>query len=250
MKTFITYLSLFIGVWWLILPIIPQDKIISKKKPSRSEHITGTINSDRFTVENLSFFRKYDYRDRKEVLEVMFDIKNKTLDTLDLKLFLLGFHQKDGINSKYRKLVPYPSWRKRDLDKYNFKIVFLDSIPKINPNDVARIGALDSLSEETMGSKYASFLSYIRHIEKNSDSGIPFKLYSFEDTPITKAKQESFYKITELRASTNIVGIFHMKYRLNRQFDSINHVGILISDTQKKTITHRQFYKLKKSKIF
>ena len=168
--------------------------------------------------------RRYDYQGKGEVLEVIFDVKNKTLDTLDLKLFLLGFHQKDGINSKYRKLVPYPSWRKRDLDKYNFKIVFLDSIPKINPSDVARIGALSSSGEEEKNNKYAGFLSYIRHIEKNSDSGIPFKLYSLENIPITKTKEMPFYKITEVRALTNIVGMFYMKYGLNGQFNFINHV--------------------------
>ena len=117
-------LGLCVSIHFLMSPMISQENVNTKNKdidskevPARESHITGRIVNDHFTVNNLSFFRRYEETGKGELLEVMFSVTNKTLKTLDLKLFIVGFNEKSGVNSEYRKRVPYPTWRKRDFEK-------------------------------------------------------------------------------------------------------------------------------------
>ena len=238
-------------------PIISQENvntnnknIDSKEVPSRASHVTGRIVNDQFSVNNLSFFRRYDQKGKGELLEIIFNVTNKTLKILDLKLFIVGFHEKSGINSEYRKLVPYPTWRKRDFEKDVRQIDFLDSIPKINPSDVQRLQVKTTLQGMNLNEEYASFLAYIQHIKKISDSGVPFKLYALENIPTPEIQERSYCRITELRAKTNIVGTLYIKYGLNQTFKFINHIGIIIYDANTKKVAHRQFYRFKKKSNF
>ncbi len=257
LRCFLRCLGLFLNVCFLMSPVIPQEdtntedkNIGSEEAPPRASHVTGSIVSEQFTVGNLSFLRKYDQQGKGEILEVIFDVKNKTLETLDLKLFIVGFNEQNGVNSRYRKRVPYPIWRKRDFEKDAHQIIFLDSIPKINPSDVKRVDIKTTIQGIKLNEEYASFLSYIRHIEQISNSGIPFKLYSLENIPSLGLRETSYCRITELRARTNIAGTFYMKYGLHQSFRSINHIGIIIYDAEKKKVAHRQFYRFKKAPSF
>ena len=158
------------------------------------------------------------------------------------------------------------------LKKNVRRITFLDSIPKINPSDVQRIQgwrlkksfipkinpsddvqrikAKTTLQGMNPNEEYASFLSYVQHIKKISDSGVPFKLYALENVPSPEVQERSSCRITELRARTNIVGTLYIKYGLDQSFKFINHIGIIIYDANTNKIAHRQFYKFKKKSNF
>ena len=235
--------------------LISQEKAKTDQTSGRSEHVTGILHDDRFKIENLSFLRRYAPSGRGEFFEVIFDIVNKDIDTLDLKIFIIGFHEKTGADLEYRKRTPYPSWRKRDLEKEIHRITYLDSIPPINSADVEPFETQVDKAVSALSIKkvYPAFLAYVKYVEQNSESGIPVKLYGIENEPaVGTTRSVKYCKITEGPLKTNISGTLFTKYHpdVYKIPDFFNHIGIVIYDTELKKVVHREFYKFNLPKLY
>ena len=235
--------------------LIPQEEAKTDQVPGRSEHVTGILHDDRFKIENLSFLRRHVPSGSGEFFDVIFDIVNKDLDSLDLKLFIIGFHEKSGVDLEYRKRIPYPTWRKHDLEKDIHRITYLDSIPSINPADVEPFETEVNKVASALSIKkvYPAFLAYIKYVEQNPESGIAFKLYGIANEPIGGAtKNIKYCKITEGPLKTSVSGTLYTKYHpdADRAPDFFNHIGILVYDTKLQKVVHREFYKFRLSRLY
>ena len=205
-----------------------------KQEPSRADHITGTLEDERFNVKNFSLMQRFHPSGKGEVLEVLFDIENITIYPLNLKFFIIAFHEKNAIDPQYRKRVTYPTWRKLDFEKEKISIVLLDSIPKINKQDI------DPTKKELY--KFPGFLDYVKYIERKPETGITFKIGGIDNSPTGEAQDGDSYSITEARLKTSIKGYLYIPYSIRHY--NFNHVGVILYDTDKKQTVYRQFYRL------
>ena len=211
------------------------------KKSARVDHVTGSIEDERFHVKNFTLMKRFHPSGKGELLEIFFDVENITIYPLNLKFFVMAFHEKDAVNPILRQRNPYPTWRKFDFEKENLNIIVFDSIPVINKQDV------DPTKKELY--EFPDFLDYIKYIEKKPEIGIDFKISGMHQAPTGEAQEEDSYSITEVRLRTNIKVFLYIPYT-TKKFD-FNYIGIILYDTTKKQTVYRQFYRLKISpKVF
>jgi hypothetical protein len=240
-------------------PLVFAQDNASKVSPPDAQAAGGQIRDERVSVENLSFWKKNATDGKGDYLELTFDIVNKTEDSIPLKMFIIGFNEKDLVDGEYRRYVEYPKWRHFDEDKQMHKIVLFNSIPEIKHEDVA---AYARKKEETVaknggfkpreepaapaGAKNKTtlkqFLHYVQYVHEKPESGVDILLQGFEDAKFTR-KIEKTYRIEEKALRTNVWGKLLSRYRVDRKF--FNHVGLVLYDTEAKKIVHRQFYSIK-----
>lgn len=230
----------------------------AKASPPDAQPAGGRIRDDRVSVENLSFWKKNATDGKGDYLELTFDIVNKTEDSIPLKMFIIGFNEKDLVDAEYRRYVEYPKWRVFDEDKKLHKLVLFNSIPEIKHDEVAAFarkkeeavaknGGFKPKEEpaQPAGSKKKTtlkeFLAYVQYIHEKPESGIDVLLQGFEDTKYTR-KVEPAYRIEEKALKVNVWGKLLARYRVDRKF--FNHVGLVLYDTEAKKIVHRQFYSI------
>ena len=205
--------------------------------PQRNTHSTGTIAVKFLDVKNVSFARRYGNRGQGEIFQVTFDVYNKISKPMDLKFFVIGFHEKDNVNPSYRRRVEYPKWRPKDFDKENLQIILLDSIPNINKS---RINPNIDKENEFV---FPDFLSYVTYLDKYPATGIPFKLYGIRNTDLADPVIKKSYQITNTKLKTSIIALLYTDSKPEKM-NFFNHVGIIIYDAQGQTV-FRQFYRLK-----
>ena len=220
----------------LFLGLIGLIKIGHSQAPLRNSHSTGTVESKFLQVKNVSFSRRYADAGRGEIMEVVFEVYNMVNKPLDLKFFVIGFHEKNNIDPIKRKRNGYPKWRVRDIDGEDLKIILLDSVPYIDKNQVD--------PDLIKGDEFAfpSFISYVKHLDRNAAGGIPFKLFSLGNVIQTKPIQKNDHQIVYAGYKTTITVVLFSKHKQGQE--SFNYVGIIVYDAQNKT-AFRQFYHLK-----
>lgn len=239
-------------------PLVFAQDNAGKVSPPDAQPAGGQIRDERVSVENLSFWKKNATDGKGDYLELTFDIVNKTEDSIPLKMFIIGFNEKDLIDAQYRRYVEYPKWRRFDEDKQLHKIVLFNSIPEIKHEDVAayakkkeeavaKNGGFKPREDEPApaGAKNKTtlkqFLHYVQYIHEKPESGVDILLQGFEDAKYTR-KVEKAYRIEEKALKTNVWGKLLSRYRVDRKF--FNHVGLVLYDTEAKKIVHRQFYSI------
>ena len=225
---------LFSSVFFVILiGILKQSH---SQPPPRNSYSTGIVESDSFDVKNISFGRRHESGGKGEVLQVIFEVHNKISKSMDLKFFVIGFHEKNSVDPIQRRRIKYPKWRERDFDKEDLNIVLLDSIPRINKVKIDP--DIDPENEFV----FPSFISYVQHLDKNPATGIPFKLYGLGSTVVTEPVKETRYQIVSVRFKTSVTTLLFSQYKPG--FEFFNYIGIVIYDSQNKT-AFRHFYQLK-----
>ena len=234
-----TFGVLFFSIFFLLLTGILENN--HSQTPPRSSYSTGIVDSKFFDVKNVSFSRRYGSAGKGEVLQVGFEVHNKTSKRVDLKLFVVGFHEKDNVDPVRRWRIEYPRWRVKDFDKEDLHIVLLDSVPTIERKRVdPNINADDEFT-------FPRFIEYVQYLDKNPANGIPFKVYGLEDMPPTTLKPADLkkgnnYQIVNAKFKTNVTTLLFSKYKPGHKF--FNYIGIIIYDSQNKT-AFRHFYRLK-----
>lgn len=231
----------------------------------------GRIRDERVAVENLSFWKKNATDGKGDYLEFSFDIVNKAEDAIPLKMFIIGFNEKDLVDAEYRRYVEYPKWRVFDEDKRLHKIMLYASIPETKHEEVAKFarakeeavaknGGYKPKEEPAPepGSKkkptLKEFLQYVQYIHENPTSGLDLLLQGYENANYTlkcegdKAggkkcfEKKGDYLIEEKALKINVWGKLLAKYRGDRKF--FNHLGVILYDSESKKIVHRQFYSI------
>lgn len=211
----------------------------------------GSVYDERFEVTNLFYWKKYAPSGRGELLEISFDLENKVEYAIPLKLFIIGFYEKDMVDPIYRQRVEYPTWRERDFEKEKYQIVQFDSIPKLNQEEVAKWAAQNRKESPPAEPKnesekkkrkliYQKFLDYISYIEAHPEIGIDVPLQGWENAT-TITKKETTYNVVSSALKTSIWAQLYARYRQDRKF--FNHLGIILYDVDDKKIVYRQFLK-------
>ena len=237
-------LSIFISLLVYFFPGFLFAQEFTRKDyqpPLRSDYVSGRVDDDRFLVTDFNYLRKFSPTGKGEVLEVMFDINNKTESNIDFKMYILGFLEENKVSDSYRQLVPYPHWRKKDLDKDKFGIVLVDSLPKINPSLITKDYFNESSTYQKIDFPYAGFIPYLKYIDKNSSLGVDVKLLGLEKS-VSFANND--YKFVSEKYKTTVSTEFFFPYRRDIKF--FDTIGIILYDTGLNRIVYRQFYKMKK----
>lgn len=232
----------------------------------------GSTYDDRFRVKNFSFWRRLVPSGKGEILEIFFDIENKTDREIPLRLFLLGFYEQDLRDKEFRSLFSYPSWRKRDFEKEQHEILFLDSIPKVDQKKFAewqkarQQDKVETRNEETKADEktednktdsetteseeakkyrdhYLSFLEYVNYLESHANEGVEFKLQGMENVSREVATGENIRVVMGAMKSSVFTELYS-RYRSDQKF--FNHLGLVLFDTEKQEVVYRQFFKFKK----
>ena len=89
----------------------------------------GKIDDERFVVKNVTFTPRFKNNGKGEVLDVIFDVENQTIDPVELGYSVVAFYEIDFVDKNARELVPYPSWREFDEDKDRNRVLFATLSP-------------------------------------------------------------------------------------------------------------------------
>lgn len=81
-------------------------------------------------VENVSFIQRGAPDGSGEILDVVFDIVNLDGEPLELYAFVMAYYERDAVDAKFRRLVPFPAWRKEDVDKEAHAILSMSVTPE------------------------------------------------------------------------------------------------------------------------
>lgn len=217
-------------------------------KDSEVKLSAGVARDERFSVDNLYFFRRYAPSGRGELLEVTFDINSNVELDIPLKLFVIGFYERDRTDEGHRRFIDYPVWRERDFEKESNKITFFDSIPAIEHEKVDQWNAErrgeEKKEEENDKMKrwrktdYQQFLDYVLYINNNPEEGIDFKLQGLKNTQQVVHRKDA-YNIVEEPLKTTVFAQLYSRFKTNRIF--FNRLGLILYDTEQEKIVYRQF---------
>jgi hypothetical protein len=267
--------KLILAFFLFAAALIAQD---ADKKGTTAQPVTdsqpagGRVRDDRFSVENVSFWKKNATDGKGDYLEVTFDIVNKSEDAIPLKMFLIAFNERDLVDSEYRRFVEYPKWRVFDEDKKMHKLVLFDSIPAIKHEEVAAFARKkeeavaknggfkprEEPSEESGSKKKTTlkqFLQYVQYVHENPSAGVDILLQGYENTNYNikcagEAKagkkcleKKGVYLIEEKALKVNVWAKLLARYTVDKKF--FNHLGLVLYDTESKKIAYRQFYSIK-----
>jgi len=249
----------------ILMALITAPMLLAQKTPSETnaggkeaQPAGGRIRDERVDVEHVSFWKKFAADGKGEYLEFTFDIVNKTEDDVPLKMFIIGFNEKDLVDAQYRRYVEYPKWRVFDEDKRLHAIVLMDSIPAFDAAKQSEVAAFAKDKEkkaadigqykvtekpEPVKGKVTlqDFLRYVQFIHEKPDTGTDVLLQGFENAKFTR-KAEGSYRLEEKALRVNVWGKLLSKYRVDRKF--FNHFGIVLYDTKAQKFVHRQFYSI------
>lgn len=246
MKFSSKFSSIFIFLFFAFFLQAQEEEPANKETENTSEYHNvsgGSVYSDDLEVENIYFWKSFAPSGRGEFLEFSFDIVNKTDVDIPLKLFVVGFFETDETESKHRMYIEYPEWRERDYDAEQKKIVFLESIPEVSPEEVSKWAGVEVKEEEKTRRKrrttYQSFLDYINYIEQNPDAGVDVMLQGMENTT-TQTNEGDNYNVVSKSLKTSIWTHLYSRRKSDQRF--FNHVGVVLYDVEEKKVIYRQFF--------
>jgi hypothetical protein len=109
----------------------------------------GQLQDINFSVKNITFTTYFKSNGRGEVIDVIFDIHNEKETKQELSYSVVTFYESDFVQTKERKFIPYPTWRKRDFDKEKKIVYFIKASPiNINKED------MDNIWKNTVDGEY------------------------------------------------------------------------------------------------
>ena len=187
--------------------------------PPRNQYPTGTVTDERYNVGHPSFFFKYDPSGTKKIVEVLFHINNKVNKVLNLRVLVIGLHEKNKIDPLRRKFVPYPPWRSLDFEKEIRGVTILDSVPL--------------LPEEILSTNQHAYFTYQQVFYF-------IKVFTMKGKKFVQGKDyliSMFTNYTFVNVSLEIKDIGpHLFF---------NHIVIIIYDQSSQLLSYRQVYQLK-----
>jgi len=196
----------------------------SKKEKGFPYGIENTSSKldNRFDVHNYSFFKRLSSTGATQELNVNFELRNKTPDTIKLRVLFFAYHEKGTINKKLRRIVPYPKWRTKDLGKEDLQIVRMDTYPKVTENSEV--------------AKY-HFPDLLQMMQDDSGLGEPIVLKGFspDNTPIVD-KQQIYVHCSALK--TTVFGKLYVPFNEGNVF--FNHFGLIIADVETGDVVYSQ----------
>jgi len=160
-----SYKKLIVLSFLVLFFLIFQISAKVKKFEKNSNYLaTGVLTDDSITVKNFNFVKRFGEAGKGNYLDFSFTIKNNTDFPIKMKMFAMGFYEKNEAEPKYskkykyRKYIKYPKWRKRDFEKEKRNIVYLDSIPKVDRKVV--YSWLKTNKPETFENQYGRVYNY------------------------------------------------------------------------------------------
>ena len=185
----------------------------------------------RFDLRNISFFK--NIRPGKNGLELnaVFELHNRTEKELNLKISALAYHQRDLTVSARRKIVEYPQWRNRDLDKEKVFIIRHDVIPEAKKEDIENA---DLYPE----SSFVPFHYFVSHVEKQK-SGLEIKIRGIDTDRVDDLFDDNVFLMHEMLKTTIN---FKLRTRYTEQNIFFNYFGLVITDAETGKVVFTQLY--------
>ncbi|MDH5716056.1 MAG: hypothetical protein OEZ22_00285 [Spirochaetia bacterium] len=217
-----------------------KTKIQSTKESKKSNNendiydFGGSKKDERLEITNISFSRRYTSDGRGEYMEIFFNIINLMDSSIKLKMYILGYYEDDLTKTKHRKWIGYPQWRKRDFEKDTVKVFHFDSIPEIDKTKI------DPDKKELY--EFPTSKEYFKYITKNANNGIQLELAGIESKNFGAIKSENYNIISEPLKSTVFAKLYAPFGSQNFFF---NNFCIVLYDSEKNKIVHRQLYNFK-----
>lgn len=169
------------------------------------------IADPRIHVHNITVERRYAGNGMGEVLDVVFEIRNRKREPVELIGWVIATKETNAINKNARNLVPYPTWRTHDP----LKDTFLVHNVHISPKDIPREkiwSEKDKDYKEAMkqinrwrnavattvpyDDPYPPIWKYVTYINRYPTQGLKFKLYGMTGPTEDEAVQSDFIPMT------------------------------------------------------
>ncbi len=209
-----------------------------------NEFTTIAVPDRKLRIANLQMSRRYNKRGTGEFLDASFDIINHTNDPIELYGYVLACHYRDAVDHSYRRLLPYPPWRKRDFDKETFLIQYLTITPQNiadsliwNTNDpdyrfyhrsVSKLRS--SPGEIPVADVHPPLWKYLQYMQRYPTQGLKFTLFGSKGPAAQESLQTNWIPPTveerRKKTYTNYEKHTYSLYHRARQtiFHSHHHI--------------------------
>ena len=206
-----------------------ENKIIAQENKTKTIPVNMSISDERFTLKNVSFFKRLEKT--ASTLNISAEFHNNTGQDIKLKIILVAFRQIDSSNRELRKFIKYPSWRKRDLDKEQHKNILLDSLPRIDKNEVDA-----SLKDPNV---FPDFQKYLQYIGNNPSMGNDIVIKGINTGAAETSGNQDIYAVNQ-SMKTSVFAKLKVEFNPNNEF--FNYFGIIVIDPDQKKIVGSELY--------
>lgn len=243
-----------------------NDKLHSDHddKPSY-QYPAGSRYDDRFKVVGTSFLGRLQQDGKGKLLEINFDIMNRTSKTINMRMFILGMYEEDTTFTKHRTYVDYPHWRKQDIEGVSRHVTRFSIVPALDKkvvhefiqnhrkeeNDSGEEGHLDDHGSFPMTKNEARkkeslyhWSEYYKFIQENGKKGVPLKLQGGGQGGKDKIIEGERYSIAEYVRRTTVYAQLTIPIQDPRGM--YNVVGIYLIDDDHDSIVYQRYYEFKK----
>lgn len=242
----------------------------SDKKPELKVILTMNdyrplaVKDSRIRVTKYNFDRRFTPTGTGEFLDVVFEVNNETSKPIDLYAVVMAYYQTDFINTGYRRVIPFPHWRKNDprrdqlmVHKITITPEDIDSAEIWNENDsdydqykgMVQAFRVAVETDTPIDEFYPPFWKYLSYFCYFPSKGLKFTLTGIEAPVEADAIQTNFirpgrdvenpyeklykhkYTLEHYRRKTVFRSHHYSKFEPYYKF--FNRVSVLLFDAQK-----------------
>ena len=215
----------------LVSGVFFARQLLAEEGNIKSVPLNSSVYDDRFVIKNVSFFQRLE--SVVTTLNLAAEIHNNTPEDIKLKVILIAFKQADNVNHLQRKLIKYPAWRERDLDKDQVKNILLDSIPPIDKNAVdANIKNSD---------EFPTLQKYLQYISTNPDLGRDIVVKGINTGVSENSNNNKDIFIVNQALKTSMFAKLKVKFNPGNKF--FDHAAIILVDPGQKKIVGAELFR-------
>ena len=128
-----------------ILPVLAQapaagaggGQAAPPAETPKTNNMTPLAVTDlRFDLRNISVDKRIDPNGQGEILDVSYDLFNRSPDPVNLKAYFIAYYEENARNDAGRELIPYPEWRDKDPATSTYLVQSMHIVPG-NPDPKA-----------------------------------------------------------------------------------------------------------------
>ncbi|MAZ41980.1 MAG: hypothetical protein CMB93_04265 [Flammeovirgaceae bacterium] len=223
----------------------------------------GSRYDERFHVDRTTFLGRLQNDGKGNLLEVSFDILNRTKQDIKLRLMVVGMYEEDTTFTLHRQNIKYPKWRKADIEGRSRHITKFDIVPVMDSEIVHKYiidqrkgeedgeGHLDdhdgfpmTKNEKRKKSSLFHWAEYYHFVEGNIlKRGVPLTLQGSGEGK-DEIREFTRLSIAEYVRRTTVYAQLFIPIQDPRQI--YNVVGVFLYDENTQNIVYQKYYKFTK----
>ena len=223
----------------------------------------GSRYDERFRVDRTTFLGRLQNDGKGNLLEVSFDILNRTKKDIKLRLMVLGMYEEDTTFTLHRQNIAYPQWRKADIEGKSRHITKFSIVPVMDEEIVHKYildqrkgddhgeGHLDdhggfpmTQNEKRKKESLFHWAEYYHFVEENIlKRGAPLTLQGSGEGK-DEIREFKRLSIAEYVRRTTVYAQLFIPIQDPRQL--YNVVGVFLYDEETKNIVYQKYYKFTK----